>query len=100
MVESVQAMHTKAVCPHETNFVFHIRQKLFAFEEFTNTTQEASFAAVKFGPSAVTGSICIHTSVKHLNLQAATKSVACQATALSRLASTATWSTISSVVQS
>jgi hypothetical protein len=99
MVESVQAMCTKAVYPHETNFVFHIlRQKLFAFEEFTNTTQEAPFAAVKFGPSAVTGSMDIHTSVKHLNIQAATKSVAYQATALSRLASTATWSTISSVL--
>jgi hypothetical protein len=98
MVESVQAMHTKAVYPHETNFVFHIRQKLFAFEEFTNTTQEALFAAVKFGPSAVAGSMDIHTSVKHLNMQAATKSAACQATALSRLASAATWSTISSVV--
>jgi hypothetical protein len=98
MVESVQAMYTKAVYPHETNFVFHIRQKLFAFEEFTNTTQEASFAAVKHGPSAVTGSMDIHTSVSHLNRQAATKSVAYQASALSRLSSTATWSTISSVV--
>jgi hypothetical protein len=98
MVESAQAMCTKAICPHETNFVFHIRQKLFAFEEFTNNTQEASFSAVKFGPSAVAGSMDIHTSVRHLNPQAATKSAACQAAALSRLASTATWSTISSVM--
>ena len=69
-VESVKTMCRTAVHPHENNCAFHVRQKVFAFEEFTNTTQEASFSAVKFGQSALNSSMDLDTSVQKLNAQA------------------------------
>ena len=98
VVESIKAMFRKAVYPHQTNFVFHLRQNLFAFEEYTNSTQEASFSAVKHGPSALTSNMDLDTAVNKLNQQASSKTSGYQASALSRLANTAPWSTIESVV--
>ena len=37
----------------QSTWGFHHRQKRFAFEEYTNTTQEVSFSAVKYVPSIV-----------------------------------------------
>jgi hypothetical protein len=94
-VQSVQDMYKTAIYPHEGDFVFYRRKTLFAFEEYTNSTQEASFAAVKRGTLAVLPSMDLHTSMKQLNQQASKKTVDYQAAGLSRLTNMALWSTIS-----
>jgi hypothetical protein len=60
-------VYRKAVYPYEANFVFH------AFEEYTNTTQEALFSAIKKGSLAVLPSMDIDMSLQQLNQQAAKK---------------------------
>jgi hypothetical protein len=87
-------MYRKAVYPYEANFVFFRWKTLFAFEEYTNTMQEASFSAVKRGTLAVLPSMDVDSSVRQLNQQAAKKAVIYEATALARLSDNAVWSTI------
>jgi hypothetical protein len=96
LLESVQTMYRKAVYPYEANFDLFWWKTLFAFEEYsTNTTQEASFPAVKRGTLAVLPSMDVDCSVRQqLNQQAAKKGVIYEAMALARLSHTAVWSTI------
>jgi hypothetical protein len=95
LVKSVQDMYKTAIYPHEGDFVFYRRRTLFAFEEYTNSTQEASFAAVKRGTLAVLPSMDVDTSLKQLNQQALRKTIGYEATGLSRLSNYTLWSTIS-----
>jgi hypothetical protein len=98
LVTSVQEMYRKAVYPNEANFVFYRRRLVMAQEEYTNSTQEASFAAVKHGTLAVKASMDMDASLRQLTQQAEKSCVQYEATALARLTTNATWSTATSVV--
>jgi hypothetical protein len=94
LVESVQQMYLRSVSPFQANFVFYRRKTLFAFEEFTSSTQEASFSGVKKGTLAVRPSMDVDTSLQQLNRQADKKKELYQAAALTGLSNNAMWSAI------
>jgi hypothetical protein len=54
----------------EPNWVFHRRKTLFAREEFTNSSHEASFRQVKYGFAAVAPAMDVHQSGKNLSIKA------------------------------
>jgi hypothetical protein len=59
---------TIACC--EPNWVFYRRKRLFAREEFTNSSHEASFRQVKYGFASLMPSMDVHESGKNLSIQA------------------------------
>ena len=54
----------------EPNWVFYRRKSLFAREEFTNSSHEASFRQVKYGFASLSPSMDVHQSGKSLSIQA------------------------------
>jgi hypothetical protein len=97
LVESVQTMYRKSIYPFEANFVFHRRRTRRAFEEFTSTTQEASFSGMKRSSLRVLPTMDIDTSLQQLNRQAENKCTRYEAAALAGLSKSALWSSIPSV---
>jgi hypothetical protein len=68
-VEKIRQWHA-TVLSCEPNWVFHRRKSLFAREEYTNSSHEASYRKVKYGFAAVAPGMDIHQSGKSLSLQA------------------------------
>jgi hypothetical protein len=54
----------------EASWVFHRRKSLFAREEYTNSSHEASFRQVKSGFAAVVAGMDVHQSGKNLSIKA------------------------------
>jgi hypothetical protein len=69
LVESVEDMYKKYIYPYESK-LFYRQKKLFAFEEYTNSTQEAYFSTTKAGALAVLPTMDLDTSPPQLNNKA------------------------------
>jgi hypothetical protein len=68
-LEKIRRWHA-TVLSCEPNWVFHRRKSLFAREEYTNSSHEASYRQVKYGFAAVTPGMDVHQSGKSLSIQA------------------------------
>jgi hypothetical protein len=90
-------MYKKAVYPYENNFLFYRRNKVFAFEEYTNSTQEASFSGTKSGALAVLQTMDLDTSSRQLNNQEDRKAVNYIGSSLKELNTFTVWSAIPNI---
>jgi hypothetical protein len=92
-LEKIRDWHN-TVLACEPNWVFYRRKSLFAREEYTNSSHEASFRQVKYGFAALAPGMDVHESGKNLNTQANVTYQRTKSLANKQQTRFASWSTI------